>query len=118
MSQIKYCLVVHNSDEVKAVIVGNSIEEIMDRVRNTTYGQDIEDRSLEYYNDDMREEAEEKDEGWVDAEEIPKDYLIKNAKLLLSRLDHDGDSEDGYTLFATDLGHQAVWFFREFASIF
>lgn len=107
-----YCLVVHNSDEVKAVFVGDSIKAIIMRVMGTNHGNDIENRSLDYYNDDMREIAEEKDEGWVDVTELPIEYLIEHAEVLLERLYHDGDSQDGYTLFDTDLSQGAVLHFR------
>ena len=109
----KYCLVVHNSDEVKAVFIGDTIASIMKRVISTSYGNDIEERSLDYFNEEQREMAEEKDRGWVDVTELPTEYMIANAEVLLNRLYHDGDSQDGYTLFDTDMTHQSVLFFRE-----
>lgn len=104
----KYCLVVHNSDVVKAVFVGE-LHDLMTRVMQTSYGNDIEKRSLEYYNDDMSADNER----WVNRDEIPLSYLTEHAEALLDRLYHDGDSEDGYTLFNTEMTNQSVLFFRD-----
>lgn len=109
-----YCLVVHNSDEVKAVFVGDTLKSIMKRVMNTKHGADIEKRSIEYYNDDKKQDAEEENKEWVDVEEIPwKDVPHDMIKYMIERLYHDGDSEDGYTLFDTDLSENTVLYFKD-----
>ena len=107
-----YCLVVHNSDEVKAVFVGDSIKAIIKRVMGTSYGNDIEKRSLEYYNEYMSDDHEKED--YVDVTEIPfLDLTNDILEYMITRLYHDGDSEDGYTLLDTDLSHASVLFFQD-----
>lgn len=107
-----YCLVVHNSDEVKAVFVG-PFRDIMKRILGTSYSDDIEKRSLEWYNNDKRQDAEEKHEGYINVTEIPfNDLSTDTLEYMIERLYHDGDSEDGYTIFNTDLSNQVVLFFK------
>lgn len=64
-------LVIHNSDEVKDVIVGTS-QVILTTLKNTTYWADVVHR-LEY---------------------PPGDITLD----MVTDLYHDGDSEDGYSL--------------------
>lgn len=109
-----YCLVVHNSDKAKAVFVGDSVKVIIKRLMGLSYGQDIEKRSLEYYNDDRRQDAKEDGKEYIDADTIPFNDLPDDMiKYMIERLYHDGDSEDGYTLFETELSQGAVLYFRD-----
>lgn len=64
-------LVVHNSDEVKAVFVGSK-ETILSNIKASEYWEDITSRLP------------------LEDEEITLDTITE--------LYHDGDSEDGYTL--------------------
>lgn len=107
-----YCLVVHNSDEVKAVFVGDTIKSIIKRVMGSKHGQDIINRSLVYYNDYMSDDHMKED--YIDVDEIPFNDLEDDfIEELITRLYHDGDSEDGYTLFDTDLSNNTVLYFKD-----
>lgn len=80
-------LVIHNSDEVKDVVVGTD-KEILQILRNTTYWEDIvarlrSDGSLNYHN--LSAPRTDFDEREVTLE-------------MVTTLYHDGDSEDGYSL--------------------
>lgn len=72
-------LIVHNSDEVKACILGYSEEEILEKLKATEYWEDVVNR----INDASSEDP-------VDEDQITLSGV--------TNLYHDGDSEDGYTL--------------------
>lgn len=78
-------LIVHNSDEVKAVFVGVTDQEVIDKLLLSEYRDDILDRIADVLDE---EEADKKANAPVTMEEITDLY-------------HDGDSEDGYTLLET-----------------
>lgn len=80
-------LVVHNSDQVKAVFVGTE-EQIRSRLKKSKYWKSVISRLV---NEDIKDEDLE--ESWQVRTE--DDITIQR---IVSNLFHDGDSEDGYTL--------------------
>lgn len=80
-------IVIHNSDEVKAVILGGDKQHLLQKLRYSEYWEDITTRLI-------NEKATE--EHWTVQRE--EDITIDR---IVGYLHHDGDSEDGYTLLDT-----------------
>lgn len=78
-------LVVHNSDEVKAVFIGFSESEIFEKLKVSKYWEDISSRTEDYWS-----EWDEENRGGFDESKIAFDDVTS--------LYHDGDSIDGYTI--------------------
>lgn len=72
-------LIVHNSDEVKDCFIGEIEEEILIKLKKSEYNEEIELRLEEL------------------GEKLGEKYSIYNLDNI-TRLYHDGDSEDGYIL--------------------
>lgn len=83
-------LIVHNSDEVKACFVGETDEELVEKIMASEYGDDIAERVAQ---DKEAEDDEDEDE---DTPVTTKTYTITVNDI--ASLYHDGDSVDGFTL--------------------
>lgn len=94
-------LIVHNSDEVKSVFIGETNEEIISKLKadpgisnmwgTFTAWSDIVDRTVV----DTEVDSDSLDDGVITSEDqITMEHITD--------LYHDGDSEDGYTLLETN----------------
>ena len=79
---IMKALVVHNSDKIKDVFIGETEQELIDKLLSSKYRRDVLDRIADSLSE---EEADAKANHPIMMDEI-------------TRLYHDGDSQDGYTI--------------------
>jgi hypothetical protein len=84
-------LVVHNSDEVKGVFIGFTKDEILSKLKESKYWENIIGRLEEEF-------VPVSDEDDIEGREFKIDDIDLDT---VTELHHDGDSEDGYTLIQT-----------------
>lgn len=86
-------LIVHDADEVKDLFIGETDEEILQKLRSSEYWEDIVERLVVPEEEAVFEEGDDEEDPYIRSEDqITLDEIHCS-------LHHDGDSQDGYSLF-------------------